>query len=99
MFKHLGARAEADGQEAQSLDIKSRKAQAQEKRNQLPNIWGTAKLPTRAKLRIYRAVKVSAPTYESEVWELTDASMRALNGWSVNKKKSSKPLLHLTDDL
>ena len=82
MLKHLGTRAEADGQEAQSLDIKSRMAQAQGKRNQLPNIWGTTKLPTWIKLRIYRAVKVSALAYGSEVLELTDAAMRALNGWS-----------------
>ena len=87
-FKCLGTRTEADGRA--ELDIEARMAQAQGKLNQLPNIWGSAKLSTRLKLKIYRALAVAALTHGCESWELTDTIQRALNGWSA------RSLAHLT---
>ena len=87
-FKCLGTKTEADGQT--ELDIETRMAQAQDKFNQLSNIWGSAKLSTRLKLKIYRALAVAVLTHGCESWELTDTIRRALNGWNARN------LVHLT---
>ena len=63
-FKHLGTKTEADGQT--ELDIETRMAQAQDKFNQLSNIWGSAKLSARLKLKIYRALAVAVLTHGCE---------------------------------
>ena len=87
-FKYLGTRTEAEGRAA--LDIEARMTQAQDKFNQLSNIWGSAKLSTRLKLKIYRALAVAVLTHGCESWELTDTIQRALNWWNARN------LVHLT---
>ena len=50
---------------------------------QMRNIWESSVLPESVKLQLYRSGVVSVLTYGSEVWRLTDATIRSLRGWNA----------------
>ena len=78
LFTYLVSKFAADGQ--QSFDIETRIAMAYNRCGELRNMFDSAFLGKRLKLRLYIAAVVSVITYGCESWFLTPKVMTKLNG-------------------
>ena len=78
LFKYLGARFRADGN--QLADITARIAAALKASGQMRNIWAAKTTPTKLKMRIYKSGVCSRLVYGCEAWILDAKTCATLNG-------------------
>ena len=89
IFKYLGTLFAADGQ--QQYDVKRRIALAMSRCGKLRHIFASPVITLNLKLRLYSAAVCSIFTYGCETWDLSDKTMRQING------ANSKMLSHITN--
>ena len=68
------------GDGEQGYDIKARLARAKTRCGQLHNIFDSAHLSLKLKIRLYVTAVCSLITYGCETWDLTEKVMRQING-------------------
>ena len=78
LFKYLGSRFRADGD--QIADVKARIATATATAGKMRAIWSSRSTPIKLKLRIYKSGVCSRLTYGSETWRLDERTCAMLNG-------------------
>ena len=88
LFKYLGSRFRADGD--QKADIQARIAAATNAFGKMRNIWASRSTPVRLKLRIYSTGVCSKLTYGSEACQLDVKACTMLNG------ANSRMVAHIT---
>ena len=79
-FEYLGARLQCDG--ADDADVIYRMAIAQATFGSLSDIWNDHRLSHALTLWTYRLSVCSTLTHSSEVWTLTAAVSRSINGFN-----------------
>ena len=88
LFKYLGTIFAADGQ--QDHDINRRIALALSRCGTLRHIFASTYLSRQLKLRLYKAAVCSIFTYGCETWDLSEQTMKKING------ANSRMLSHIT---
>ena len=78
LFKYLGSMFAADGSE--DADLKRRIGMATTRCGQLRFVLGASNIKMATKLKIYKCAVGSLFTYGSEAWNLSESTLRKLNG-------------------
>ena len=89
LFKYLGSRFRADGD--QTADVKARIAAANAAAGKMRAIWAARTTPLKLKMRIYKTGVCSRLTYGCEAWRLDKRTCAMING------ANSRMVAHITN--